>query len=165
MARQRIPLLPLLFGMTLCACGPLPGGPDAGSTPDAGPPPDSGAPFDGGMLPDGGLGITCSGASPSFSTQVHPLFNGCGGEMCHGGTSVGAWPYDALVNVHASRDTCSAALILVTPGNLDQSYLLNKLTGLGMCPNTNQMPSAVYPMGATDIQTIADWICQGAQNN
>jgi hypothetical protein len=90
---------------------------------------------------------------------------GCGGELCHGGLAQGAFPYSQLVNVQMTRDTCDPSLVLVSPGNLGQSYLLNKLTGIGMCPGTSMMPKMGQPLPASEIQTIADWICQGAQNN
>jgi hypothetical protein len=149
------------------ACGPSngndPDGGDAGAFTDAGM--DAGS--DAGLTGDGGVTVSCSGASPSFSSQVHPILEGCGGEMCHGGLIQGqsAWPYDTLVNVHAVRDTCNASLVLVTPGSLEQSYLINKLTGVGMCPDTSTMPFTGQLLPHNEIQLIADWICSGAPNN
>lgn len=128
---------------------------------------DSGHPPDGG----GGLGIECTGASPSFSKEVEPIFlnSGCGGsETCHGGAlapGTPIWPYDSLVNVKASRDTCASAGDLVKPGDLQDSYLLHKLTGIDMCPGTVRMPKIGSPLSHAKLQTIADWICQGAKNN
>jgi hypothetical protein len=113
---------------------------------------------------DAALPVTCSGASPTFMAEVHPILNSCGGELCHGGLAQGSWPYTDLVNVHASRDVCSSAGILVVPGDLEASYLMHKLTGVGICPGTQQMPIG-GPLTQAKIQTVADWICQGAQNN
>ncbi len=113
---------------------------------------------------DGGIGIHCSGASPTFSNDVHHLLQGCGGELCHGGMAGGSWPYDALVNAPVSRDSCAAGAVIVKPGSLDESYLMNKLTGIGMCSGV-RMPKEGAPLTANELQTIADWICQGAQNN
>jgi hypothetical protein len=125
-------------------------------------------------------GFDCSGASPSFAKDVTPLFTSCsGGELCHGGGIIrpggggpggggggsGAWPYDSLVNVPASRDVCSSAGDLVEPGSLEGSYLMHKLTGVDMCPETNRMPLGGSELPEKDIQTIADWICQGAKND
>jgi hypothetical protein len=137
---------------------------DSGAGNDSGTTPDSGSGSDAGGVGDGGVTVHCSGASPSFSSQVHPILEGCGGELCHGGLAQGAWPYDSLVNVHAVRDTCDSSLILVTPGSLQHSYLINKLTGVGMCPNTSTMPLGLL-LPQNEIQLIADWICSGAQNN
>ena len=131
---------------------------DVGNTGDSGvPEPDA---SDGGTL-----GFTCTGASPKFSTDVTPILSSCaGGELCHGGLATTVWAYDQLVNVKATRDSCSSANMLVAPGSLDQSYLMHKLTGIGMCPQTNRMPFG-DPLPDAKIQTIADWICQGAPND
>jgi hypothetical protein len=139
-------------------------GGDGGDGADAGH--DAGGPGDAGDTGDGGLTVHCSGASPGFSSQVHPILEGCGGEMCHGGLIQGGsvWAYDTLVNVHATRDTCNSGLVLVTPGSLDQSYLINKLTGVGMCATTSSMPIG-NPLPQNEIQLVADWICSGAPNN
>jgi hypothetical protein len=122
---------------------------------------------------DSGLGIECTGGSPSFAKDVTPILAGCGGsELCHGGLigpggggGSGPWPYDSLVNVMASRDMCAAAGVLVEPGSLEKSYLIHKLTGVDMCPNTNRMPDLGSPLPEKEMQTIADWICEGAKNN
>lgn len=114
---------------------------------------------------EGSLGISCSAASPTFSGDVHPILQACGGERCHGGLAIGAWPYDQLVGAPASRDHCDPSAVIVKPGDLDGSYLMHKLTGVGMCPHTSQMPSLGAPLPAADIQTIADWICRGAPND
>jgi hypothetical protein len=54
--------------------------------------------------------------------------------------------------------------VLVTPGDPARSYLMNKVTGVGMCRGTQRMPIGV-PLVPSKIQTIADWICAGAQND
>jgi hypothetical protein len=112
--------------------------------------------------PDADLGLTCTDAAPRFVTAVAPILDSCaGGELCHGFASP-PFLYGQLVGV-AAADGCDSG-VLVAPGSLQRSYLLHKLTGAGMCPNTMKMP----PGGAVspgDIQTIADWICAGAPNN
>jgi hypothetical protein len=112
--------------------------------------------------PDADLGLACTDAAPRFVTAVAPILDSCaGGELCHGFASP-PFLYGQLVGV-AAVDGCDAG-VLVAPGSLQRSYLLHKLTGAGMCPNTMKMP----PGGAVspgDIQTIADWICSGAPNN
>jgi hypothetical protein len=112
-----------------------------------------------------GLGVTCSGASPSFATDVTPILHrSCsGGEICHSGLSTNAWPYEELVNAPAAN--CASAGVRVTPSDLDKSYLIHKLTGVGMCPETMPMPRGRPRLPDAEIQTIADWICAGAHDN
>jgi hypothetical protein len=118
----------------------------------------------GGDATDGSIAVSCSGASPSFANDVHPVLQGCAGELCHGDIGP-AWPYQRLVNVPVSRDTCDPSALIVKPGSIDESYLMHKLTGIGMCPGTSPMPSRGNLLPSQQIQTIADWICQGAMNN
>jgi hypothetical protein len=109
----------------------------------------------------GGGGVGCTSATPSFSSDLTPIFRAsCSAEPCHVG-----WPYNQLVNVHAQLDMCAGAGLIVSPGSLAESYLMNKITGVGMCPGTARMPKGESPLPAADIQTIADWICEGAPNN
>jgi hypothetical protein len=99
----------------------------------------------------------CTGTAPAFSEKVSPILQMCGGsENCHARPT-----YDTLVNVPSGQ--CGAGL-LVSPGHPDRSYLINKLIGVGMCPDTRQMP---YGGSLPDeqIQLIVDWICSGAANN
>jgi len=122
----------------------------------------------------GGLGYACTGAMPSLAKDVWPILATCTGEMCHGGGIFGptgptpAWGGAAnvhayFVNKPATRDTCAPGM-LVTPGDLTHSYLMNKMTGIGMCPGTMTMPRGVA-LPRARIQTIADWICSGAPDN
>jgi len=106
---------------------------------------------------------TCTGRRPSLSADVVPAaFQRCAGTGCHG-YGGGQAAYDMLVNVPATRDTCGVGL-LVDPGNVAGSYLINKLTGEGMCPNTTRMPEGDR-LADAQIQTVVDWICSGAPNN
>ena len=104
-----------------------------------------------------------------------PIFNtSCGGgEICHGGgINFGdsgpnpPWPWSALVNVKPQRaqDQCSTAGVIVKPSDLADSYLVKKLTGIDICPGSSQMPLG-SSLPKTEIQTIVDWICEGAQND
>jgi hypothetical protein len=96
---------------------------------------------------------------------VQPIFQqSCGGELCHNGTAGPTFPYDQLVNAPVQRDTCAGVGVRVTAASLDKSYLMHKVTGIGMCPGTVQMPKG-GALPAADIQAIADWICAGAQND
>jgi hypothetical protein len=156
MPRFSISLLHLASLHVACvaACfGGPPGDTDAG---DAGDASTSDAPPN--VMP------TCSGTSPSFATDVTPILNSCSGELCHGGTMASIWPYNSLVNVPASRNPCSGAGMLVVPNSVDQSYLMKKLMGIQMCTGTSRMPIGT-PLSASQVQTITDWICQGAPDN
>jgi len=106
---------------------------------------------------------TCTGRRPSLSAEVVPAaFEHCAGTGCHAYGNAQA-AYDMLVNVPATRDTCGVGL-LVDPGNVKGSYLINKLTGEGMCPNTISMPNGER-LADAQIQTVVEWICSGAPNN
>jgi hypothetical protein len=118
--------------------------------------------------PDGSI-VSCSGATASLKNDVYPILMGCGGELCHGGLASGPWggpagAHDQLVNAPEVRDGCDAG-VLVSPGSIQNSYLINKLTGVGMCPGSMQMPRLGLPLPEKEIQTIADWICAGAPND
>ena len=111
--------------------------------------------------PDADLGLACVDASPGFEATIAPVFAGCGGgELCHG---FGAPPalYGQLVEAPAT-DGCGGTLVV--PGSLEQSYLLRKLTGVGMCPSTRVMPPG-GKLPQAEIQAVADWICAGAPND
>jgi hypothetical protein len=41
---------------------------------------------------------------------------------------------------------------------------MDKLMGTNLCSGA-PMPYGASPLSATDMQTISDWICQGAPNN
>jgi hypothetical protein len=118
---------------------------------------------------DAGGGVACSGATASLTNDVTPIFvRSCsGGEICHGafgGTSSAI--HDQLVNRPAFRDAfngCDPGM-LVVPGDVGNSYLVKKLTGVGMCAGTAVMPLGGM-LATAEIQKIADWICGGAQQN
>jgi hypothetical protein len=111
--------------------------------------------------PDAALGLACVDASPGFTATIAPVFAGCGGgELCHGFDAPPAL-YRQLVDAPAT-DGCGGTVVV--PGSLEQSYLLRKLTGVGMCPNTGVMPPG-GKLPPAEIQAIADWICAGAPND
>jgi hypothetical protein len=105
----------------------------------------------------------------SFATGVYPiLMANCLGMGCHTGarpaaslrldSASAAW--SELVNVPAS---CGGQM-LVRPGAPAQSYLINKLTNVGICSGT-QMPKSDQPLQPSDIALIEAWICNGAAND
>jgi hypothetical protein len=146
---------------------------------------DTGPPWDGGLpvscpvisIPDASsdaadaepsdAGAPADAAVTSFANDVTPLFTSCGaGEFCHASNGdAGAFPYDQLVNYNVDREMCSGAGVRVFPSDLHKSYLINKLIGLGMCTGTDQMPMTGDPFTLDQVQTVANWICEGAANN
>jgi hypothetical protein len=52
----------------------------------------------------------------------------------------------------------------VAPGSVATSYLVNKLTGQGLCSG-NLMPPNGGPLSSTQLDLIRAWICNGAPNN
>jgi hypothetical protein len=111
----------------------------------AAPDPNAGGMFSGVFSGDAGpidedadLGIACSDAAPRFTAAVAPILAGCaGGELCHGFSSPPSL-YGQLVGAPA-YDGCDAG-VLVTPANLQRSYLLHKVTGIAICSQTQRMP-------------------------
>jgi len=73
---------------------------------------------------------------------------------------VSAASYAELVNVAAD---CTGK-VLVVPGSVGTSYLVNKLTGVGMC-NGTQMPKTGASLSAAELNVINGWICEGAPKN
>ncbi len=113
-----------------------------------------------GAGPDGGS--NCTGAATvSFKTDVMPLIDHCGGELCHGGLGP-SWPYAAIVNKPTSE--CTDHRMLVAPGDPANSYLMQKLEGTNLCMG-ERMPRGGPYFKAADLKTINDWICNGAPNN
>jgi hypothetical protein len=53
---------------------------------------------------------------------------------------------------------------LVAPGDVDRSYLMNKLTGVGICAGT-QMPKRGISLPSSHLDLIRSWICRGARND
>jgi hypothetical protein len=62
--------------------------------------------------------------------------------------------------VDASSSQCANKQI-VAPSDPDASYLMNKLTGIGMCSGT-LMPKADLSLSANEIQLVRAWIATGA---
>lgn len=108
------------------------------------------------------------GSGPSFSQVVNEILvrRGCAAGNCHGGdaggltlTTVAQTNYDNLVNVPSNDQP---ALLLVKPGDADNSYLIRKLDGSG---SGARMPIGGGPLSSTDLNNIKDWINSGAPNN
>ncbi|MDF2697531.1 MAG: Tryptophan synthase alpha chain, partial [Labilithrix sp.] len=115
-------------------------------------------------------GGACSCGDPaSFTSQIQPILTAeCASSGCHVGVQPkGSLPlstgkaYAALVNAPSSA---CAGKIRVVPGAVDQSYLMNKLTGVGMCAGT-AMPKAGGTLAPAQLDLFRRWICNGAPAN
>lgn len=112
----------------------------------------------------------CAGGNVSFQSQVLPLFGSCASPTCHGNIApkeglslTAANAYGNLVNVTASQ--CNGTKKRVLPGDPSQSYLINKLTGIGTCFGTKMPKPPAAALSQAQIDTISQWICSGAPNN
>ena len=116
---------------------------------------------DGGVAPDAGLAslpVTCSGRHPDFAADVEPIFHQCAGiEGCHGfAPNPSTW----LVN----KPAACGPWLLVKPSDPSHSYLLAKLTNTEICTGV-PMPKRFdkwQELPADQLQTLVDWVCDGA---
>ena len=120
-----------------------------------------------------GPGTACNGGAcvaqgVTFSGSVYPIFVGAACDACHGGAGSGgldlstsAGAHAELVNVPASG--CTGATRVV-PGNPGASYLVSKLTGVGICSGA-RMPQGGPYLSQAELDTIVAWIAAGAPNN
>jgi hypothetical protein len=100
----------------------------------------------------------CTSLKPrDFTRDVVPLFNSCAGEVCH---SFNAGQIAEQVGVPA--DECCNEIQMIEPGHPERSYVLQKLIGRNLCAGS-QMPLERSAFNPADIQTVSDWICQGAR--
>jgi hypothetical protein len=106
----------------------------------------------------------CVAADVGFG-EVYAILQsyGCGSMACHGGInpsegldlSSEAGAESALVGVEASQ--CSDGRLLTDPGDPANSYIIQKLTGVGMCSGS-RMPKSGGGLSAAEIDTIRAWI-------
>jgi hypothetical protein len=100
---------------------------------------------------------------------VYPIFqlSAVGCPSCHTG---GAPPaglnlssvstaYANLVGVAATE--CSPSKLRVAAGSPSTSYIINKLTGTGLCSGV-RMPKGRAALSSTQIDTVRAWIGSGA---
>lgn len=112
-------------------------------------------------------GVTGPNTDPSFSKDVMEIFNrrSCTSGGCHGSGQGGLTmttatvAYSNLVNVVSPN----SGEVRVVPGNSASSYLIKKLQGTQSVGD--QMPLGMSPLDGADLQTIKNWIDQGAKNN
>jgi len=105
----------------------------------------------------------------SYAARIQDIWNkNCASAGCHTGVKpasslnlTSGASYGALVNAPAV--SCGGK-IRVVPGAVSGSYLINKLTGVGMC-NGTQMPKIGTSLPTADLDAIRSWICSGAKND
>jgi sugar lactone lactonase YvrE len=103
----------------------------------------------------------------SYTRDIVPLFTraGCMNISCHGGTFPTSG-YDLrtyLSTFGPGAEALGLHACNVVPGAPDQSYLIEKL---GASPRQGvQMPDALPPLDAGDLNLIRTWILEGAQND
>jgi hypothetical protein len=110
-------------------------------------------------------GFSCTGKKPSLNADVVPITSPNCGTMaaCHLAMVSGSGVYDQLVNRPAEE--CNDPRLMINPSDPEHSYVINKLTGHNLCSPPTTMPLDSAQLPAADIQTIYDWICEGAPEN
>ena len=119
--------------------------------PDAPPPP---------VCPDG--------LEVGFAADVQPIFDSrCTDTACHDGTGSAA-------SLDLSRGKSHGELVgatafqcdrtRVVPGDIDESYLVNKLSAIDMCSGT-LMPKANERLPDDELAAVLAWICAGAADD
>ncbi|MFO0759433.1 MAG: hypothetical protein U0359_23265 [Byssovorax sp.] len=130
--------------LTVGAGGVIAGSGGAPSCPEAGAPPDASDP-------------SCASAEPGLTYQqdIRPIMTQqCTGELCHLPPS-----YDFLVGQPSPQ--CCNLRLRVAPFDPAHSYLMNKLTGEGLCAGA-PMPLGKPPLDPSLVARVHDWICAGA---
>jgi hypothetical protein len=110
-------------------------------------------------------------ANPSLNTNIQPIFTArCAQGGCHtpavaqgGLVLTTGQSYGHLVNVVSLTGN---PVLRVQPGSHANSYLWMVIgTNASLHPNVPRMPLAAQPLTTNQIQNIANWIDQGANNN
>jgi hypothetical protein len=91
--------------------------------------------------------------------------------MCHGQPRfqhvdlTAGVAYNHLINTPTLYSACSPN-VMVRPGDPAHSDLVSALTGSGVCASfIPPMPQYAAALSSTEIQTLREWICEGAPNN
>lgn len=109
-------------------------------------------------------GFSCSGNMPSLANDVVPITSAnCATSVsCHLAMQSSSGLYAQLVNEIAEE--CTDLRKDVKPGDPEHSYVIQKLTDKNVCSGV-RMPNGGQMLPAGEIQTIYDWICEGAPQN
>ncbi len=125
-------------------------------------------------------GLTGAAVSPTFVvsgppqavsyTTIQDIFTqSCNRSGCHNATSrAGELNLTASASYAALYDVTSADCATtkrVKPGAPDESYLVHKLQGSGPCFLGSRMPKGAPALSATQMQSVRDWIANGALAN
>lgn len=115
----------------------------------------------------------CGSETVSFAGDLQPIFNAsCASAGCHDGGPGRPGPMGGKSSLDLTDGSSFASLLnatsncgpVVVPGDPEGSLLIGKLTGLALCTGS-QMPKGDPPLADNLIDTIATWICQGAEDN
>lgn len=132
---------------------------------------------DGTGLDANGLPFDTAGVGPptngsTLSNDVQPIFSSkCAFSGCHGGTSPQqdqnlstGLAYSNVVNVPSME---VPSLVRIRPGQPDSSYLIHKINGTQALVGGfgGRMPLGDQPLSAIEIQTIREWVQNGALDN
>ncbi len=108
-------------------------------------------------------GYTCSGAMPSINAVVAITSKNCAtSAACHLGDATASGIMSSYVGVLSEE--CTDGRLFVKPKDPEHSYVINKITDKNLCGGV-PMPNMGTPLSSTDIQTIYDWICEGAPDH
>jgi hypothetical protein len=100
-----------------------------------------------------------------FARDVEPiLMSGCSGEFCHGlAMTSPSRAYAFLVNQPSFE--CDDERPLVTPGDPDHSYVVDKVLGRNLCAGHPMPRGFENRLSHQEVRTLTDWICEGAPND
>jgi hypothetical protein len=110
-------------------------------------------------------------ASPSFARDVQPILTAtCATTSCHSAVTHqldlaldADHAYDELVQ---QRSLFFPGLFLVAPGRADSSWMVNLISADSLQRFDHpRMPLGRAPLSERQIQTIVNWINQGAKRN
>ncbi|MCZ6807277.1 MAG: hypothetical protein O7F08_10015 [Deltaproteobacteria bacterium] len=74
----------------------------------------------------------------------------------------------SLISVEVSRanlidvEAVQVSKPRVDPGNVENSYIINKVLGEGIAPTTLQMPFGIIPLCDAKIEALVEWVALGA---
>jgi hypothetical protein len=111
---------------------------------------------------------------PTFTSLQTNIFNStCNGDGCHSGSQPAALldlspanAYASLLTHRIENDTGRKYFIArVDAGSPNTSFLMAKLTGSLTPDEGDQMPQRLHPLPQDQIDSVRNWIQDGALNN